>query len=807
MRDDIRTEIAQEIESGELVAAEEKLKKYGESGEKKDLDFYILDASIQAGRRNLIGQWNAIKQGLEINPCCGELYWLLGNYYEKIGHPQQAAICMEQAEFYGGEDASFFESEISRIENAYGIRLPKTAIVILSWNLKDYTKQCLDSLRKNVAMRSTQIVVVDNASTDGSVDYLKQQDDIRVIYNSENAGFPRGCNIGIAAADMDADIYLLNNDTIMPPNALFWLRIGLYESETVGSVGSVSNYVSNYQIIQRKWKDESEVLEYALNHNVPMEYPYEPKTYLVGFSHLIKRTVLDKVGLLDELFSPGNSEDVDIGYRICMAGFKNFLCKNSFVFHYGNKSFNLIQDTMDYGSLLKRNHGIMDRKYGWNVSENIYPDGELVDQIEMDPLSEIEVLDLNCSTGATMSRVVGVYPKARVYGITREEREIPIAQSIGKVYCGNPCNSVLPFHEGQFDVIFVSELLETADNPEQFMRKILHFLKPGGKAIVRVRNCKNWTFMLPLLLNDELTYTQDTVLKLEDQRLYTLTTAVHQLKHAGYRIGSISSSEKYPLPDNVKSMVDQLEAMNQTSIKGAIDVSHYLIPAYRFPKDECSMRRLDENKICFITAVNDDAKYKDCKAYIDKLTVPEGMSIECKTIYDGKSMTSAYNQAMLTSDAKYKIYLHQDLMVIEPNFLQILIDMFRKHPEIGIAGVAGSENVPESGVWWDGHIRGQFIDSHTGEMQVYQYEYSDVEPLEVSMLDGLILCTQYDVKWREDLFTHWHFYDTSQTMEFRRAGYQAAIIPSKLPLVEHRCGVVSLQNYGDELQKFGREYM
>ena len=807
MRDDIRTEIAREIESGELEVAEEKLQKYSESGEKKDTDFYVLDASIQAGKINAVGQWNAVKQGLEIDSCCGELYWLLGDYYEKIGHPLQAAICMEQAEFYGGEDALFFGSEIARIENAYGVSLPKTAIVILSWNLKDYTKQCLDSLRKNVAMRSTQIVVVDNASTDGSVEYLKQQEDIRVIFNAENAGFPRGYNIGIAAADKDADIYLLNNDTIMPPNALFWLRIGLYESEAVGSVGSVSNYAGNYQIMQRKWKDESEVLEYALSHNVPMEYPYEPKTYLEGFSHLIKRTVLDKVGLLDEIFLLENSEDVDIGYRICMAGFKNFLCKNSFVLHYGNKSFNLIQNTVDYGSLKKRNHGIMDRKYGWKISENIYPDVELIDQIDMDPLSEIEVLDLNCATGATMSRVVGVYPKAKVYGITREEREISIAQSIGTVYCGDPRNSILPFHEAKFDVIFVSELLETVDDPEQFMRKILYFLKPGGKAIVRVRNCKNWTFILPLLLNDELTYTQDTVLKFEDQRLYTLTTVVHQLKRVGYRVESISASEKYPLPENVKGIVEQLETMNQTSMKGTFDVSHYLIPAYRFPKDECSMRLLDENKICFITAVNDDVKYKECKAYIDKLTVPKGMSVECKMIYNGKSMTSAYNQAMLLSDAKYKIYLHQDLMIIEPNFLQILIDMFQKHPEIGIAGVAGSENVPESGVWWDGHIRGQFIDSHTGELRVYQYEYSDVDPLEVSMLDGLILCTQYDVKWRDDLFTHWHFYDVSQTMEFRRAGYQAAIIPSKLPLVEHRSGVVSLENYGDELQKFEREYM
>ncbi len=92
-----------------------------------------------------------------------------------------------------------------------------------------------------------QIIVVDNASEDGSVEWLRGQKDILLIENQENRGFPAGCNQGIAAADADADIFLLNNDTILPENALFWLRMGLYESEKNGAVGSVSNCVGNHQ--------------------------------------------------------------------------------------------------------------------------------------------------------------------------------------------------------------------------------------------------------------------------------------------------------------------------------------------------------------------------------------------------------------------------------------------------------------------------------------------------------------------------------------------------------------------------------
>ena len=180
---------------------------------------------------------------------------------------------------------------------------------------------------------------MDNASEDGSVKWLREQKDIVLRENKENVGFPKGCNQGIEVASKENDIFLLNNDTILTPNALFWLRMGLYEEATYGSVGSVSNRVTNGQQITILNTINENLLQFSIQNNIPQKYPYEQKTYLVGFALLIKREVYEKVGDLDERFSPGNYEDTDYGIRIMKAGYKNILCKNSFIIHFGSKSF------------------------------------------------------------------------------------------------------------------------------------------------------------------------------------------------------------------------------------------------------------------------------------------------------------------------------------------------------------------------------------------------------------------------------------------------------------------------------------
>lgn len=190
---------------------------------------------------------------------------------------------------------------------------------------------------------------------------------------------------------------------------------------------------------------------------------------------------------------------------------------------------------------------------------------------------------------------------------------------------------------------------------------------------------------------------------------------------------------------------------------------------------------------------------------MSRLHVPEGYEVEYRVVREAHSMTSGYQQAMESSDAKYKIYLHQDVFVVNPNVLYELLGIFQ-NLRIGMVGVIGSPRLPVHGVPWYGDRVGTIYTSNTitsGEVQLptFRGDYQEVEGV-----DGLFMATQYDIPWREDLFTRWDFYDLSQSQEFLGAGYQVVVPAMDKPWVIHDDGYLNLEHYYEERKIFLKEY-
>ena len=186
---------------------------------------------------------------------------------------------------------------------------------------------------------------------------------------------------------------------------------------------------------------------------------------------------------------------------------------------------------------------------------------------------------------------------------------------------------------------------------------------------------------------------------------------------------------------------------------------------------------MDENKICFITCVNDEAVYEESLLYVKRLVVPENMQVEFLPVRNALSMAAGYNLAMQKSDAKYKIYLHQDVLLLKKDLLKNILDLFKMQRTAGMLGVIGCKELPASGVWWGaGRLYGRVLHAPEPE-SISPAICMDIEGdfCRAAAVDGLLLATQYDVLWREDLFDGWHFYDTSQCFEFRRQGYEVII--------------------------------
>ena len=183
---------------------------------------------------------------------------------------------------------------------------------------------------------------------------------------------------------------------------------------------------------------------------------------------------------------------------------------------------------------------------------------------------------------------------------------------------------------------------------------------------------------------------------------------------------------------------------------------------------------MDEKKIAFITCVNDEEEYTECRYYLERLNTPDGYTKDIISIQEAPSMAAGYNAGMKSTDAKYKVYLHQDVFVKNDMFIAELIEIFEKNQQVGLVGVVGKSDskmdAPGLAMHWD-----------TGKVTDGQWAWYFERPVkedifaDVWVADGLLLATQYDIPWREDVFDGWNFYDMSQCMEFRKAGFKVVV--------------------------------
>ena len=501
---------------------------------------------------------------------------MLGEYYLPM-NPYQAFLCFEQAEYYcsNKEDQDIISYSKQQLIND-GYSVPHSSIIILSYNCKEETALCISSLKDTISTNLHEIIVIDNASTDGVTDYLKKENNIKLICNSKNLGFPAGCNQGIKHANPYNDILLLNNDTVVMPNSIFGLQMGLYENDTIGGTGSVSNSVSNYQQIESSFNAPTEYMAYALNNNVPMQHPYEQKLRLVGFSFMIKRCVLDTIGLLDERFSPGNFEDDDMSYRIIQAGYKLLLCKNSFIYHWGSRGFS--KSSINYNKLLETNAIKFKEKWGFDAHYYSYEKRPLANMINESNDKALNILEIGCGMGATLGYLLNKYPNATVHGIESEKCLISLAQKyIPSIKYGNITNLPADYPDNYFDYIICSDVLGNCFDPATILKSLSRYLKEDGFLIASIANFMHYSVILDLLKGN-LSYCDNGILNKTHLRFFTLNEIVRLFQNSNYHIEQISGSQ---IPANLSaedvSMYEALLNIPGVSSKEQFEIFQYHI--------------------------------------------------------------------------------------------------------------------------------------------------------------------------------------------------------------------------------------
>ncbi|MFE5324104.1 glycosyltransferase [Paenibacillus sp. NPDC056579] len=356
----------------------------------------------------------------------------------------------------------------------------KTSIIIATYNKMEYTQQCIQSIREYTEYGNYEIIVVDNHSTDETVNWLRQQNDIRLIVNDENLGFPKACNQGIEIANGE-NILLLNNDTIVTHNWLDNLLSCLYSCDDIGAVGSVTNHCSYYQAIPVSYQTIEEMHQFALDYNQSNPLLWEERLKLIGYCLLIKKSVVDKIGLLDEQFTPGNYEDDDYSLQIRKAGYKLILCKDTFIHHFGSASF---RENKAYNDLMYTNRLKFLKKWGFDPDSAQVINQEIAQLIRKPLHQPLRILDIGCLCGGTLLQIKDHYRNAEIYGIEEKEPN-RLSASLFAQTMSNIHELALKFNEHFFDVIIITN---PKDNHSEQIRNLLAYLKPDGVLLAQMPN-------------------------------------------------------------------------------------------------------------------------------------------------------------------------------------------------------------------------------------------------------------------------------------------------------------------------------
>jgi GT2 family glycosyltransferase len=215
--------------------------------------------------------------------------------------------------------------------------------VVLNWNGWQHTIEACKSLGTHVGS-DFKIIIVDNASTDGSVARLRSAvPQAELIVNSVNEGFAGGCNVGLRRAlEMGCDyVFLINNDAVVTSNAIAELVAASKRLNDAAILGSVVRYMGSreYQFFGSKSTQpllEPKWFEFPRDKHL-LELSLIETDFVMGAALFVPVKILRKIGFFDERFFL-TYEDVDLCYRARESGVRCGIVTSSTIYHHGSAS-------------------------------------------------------------------------------------------------------------------------------------------------------------------------------------------------------------------------------------------------------------------------------------------------------------------------------------------------------------------------------------------------------------------------------------------------------------------------------------
>lgn len=234
-------------------------------------------------------------------------------------------------------------------------------IVIAVWNLKKYTMNCIESIINNTDY-PYRLIITDNGSLPETKEYLEslkkdprlEDHDYTLIRNEENLGATKALNQGLQISKGDYAM-ILNNDTICCKG---WLTEMVNIAERSKDIGIINPNSNNLGIRKPKRMSLEEFSQGLMKKN---KGKFKEMATAVGFCYMVKREVINKIGILSEEYGLGNFEETEYCIRASRIGYRSVYSKASYVWHKEHASFDLVKD---FEEMFEKNQKMFNEMFG-----------------------------------------------------------------------------------------------------------------------------------------------------------------------------------------------------------------------------------------------------------------------------------------------------------------------------------------------------------------------------------------------------------------------------------------------------------